>query len=248
MKISELIKRTGVHKETIRYYINQGLLPKPRKLGRNTAEYGEEHVEGLHLIKELQEQYFLPLTVIKRIIKRTNESKNNRLLLDIQSEFFRPLDQLLPKDIKGEEAFLEAIKIPQERLEVFEKAGLITPTLKDGEKVYSQDDLKLGKVFGAMRRAGMAFERGWKRDTVLHYYQETRKALETGHQWWVEDSFKFLSREEFDQLMIGGHEIMAIFYYYMVRKMAQDMSRLCREKWDELEARQKEQSQDDPEK
>jgi DNA-binding IclR family transcriptional regulator len=33
MKISELVKRTGVPKETIHFYIREGLLRKPRKSG-----------------------------------------------------------------------------------------------------------------------------------------------------------------------------------------------------------------------
>ena len=39
MKISELVKQTQVSKETIHYYIREGLLPRPRKLGKNVAEY-----------------------------------------------------------------------------------------------------------------------------------------------------------------------------------------------------------------
>ncbi|NNL75879.1 MAG: MerR family DNA-binding transcriptional regulator, partial [Desulfobacterales bacterium] len=31
MKISQLVKRTGVPKETIHFYIREGLLRKPRK-------------------------------------------------------------------------------------------------------------------------------------------------------------------------------------------------------------------------
>ena len=37
LKIGELVKRTGVQKETIHFYINQGLLPRPLKTSRNMA-------------------------------------------------------------------------------------------------------------------------------------------------------------------------------------------------------------------
>ncbi|MBT6613032.1 MAG: MerR family transcriptional regulator, partial [Deltaproteobacteria bacterium] len=53
MKISELVKSTGVSKETIHYYIREGLLRKPRKTGRNVAQYGEEYVEQIRTIKAL---------------------------------------------------------------------------------------------------------------------------------------------------------------------------------------------------
>lgn len=38
MKIGDLAQRTRITKETIHYYIREGLLPKPRKLGRNSAD------------------------------------------------------------------------------------------------------------------------------------------------------------------------------------------------------------------
>ena len=60
MKIRELVKKTGVSKETIHYYIREGLLRKPRKFGKNVAEYNENHVEQIRIIKALRDNYFLP--------------------------------------------------------------------------------------------------------------------------------------------------------------------------------------------
>jgi len=70
MKIGELSKRTGVSKETIHFYIRKGLLRKPRKIGKNVAEYNENYVDQILLIKALRENYFLPLPVIKDLIKK----------------------------------------------------------------------------------------------------------------------------------------------------------------------------------
>ena len=66
MKIGELVKRTGVPKETIHYYIREGLLRKPRKSGSNVAEYTEGHVERILLVKELRDIFFLPIHDIKK--------------------------------------------------------------------------------------------------------------------------------------------------------------------------------------
>ena len=54
MKISQLVKRTGVPKETIHFYIREGLLRKPRKSSVNTADYNERYVDQIQLIKDLQ--------------------------------------------------------------------------------------------------------------------------------------------------------------------------------------------------
>lgn len=53
LTISDVARRTGVTRRTIRYYVEIGLLPPPSGGGR-AAVYGEEHVERLALIKDLQ--------------------------------------------------------------------------------------------------------------------------------------------------------------------------------------------------
>ncbi len=68
MKISELVKITGVSKETIHYYIREGVLQKSRKTGKNTADYNESHVDQIRTIKALRDNYFLPIPVIKKLI------------------------------------------------------------------------------------------------------------------------------------------------------------------------------------
>ena len=51
--MSELVQLTGFDARTIRYYISQGLLPKPLKRGRG-ADYGEIHLDRLKLISMLK--------------------------------------------------------------------------------------------------------------------------------------------------------------------------------------------------
>jgi DNA-binding transcriptional MerR regulator len=71
-KMAELVRRTGLKKETIHFYINNDLLPRPRKTERNVAYYDESYVESIRLIKELQQKYFLPLKVIKQIVSQAS--------------------------------------------------------------------------------------------------------------------------------------------------------------------------------
>lgn len=64
----ELEKISGVGRETIRFYIREGLLPEPQRASRNSAFYNDEHVARLRAIKRLQEERFLPLAVIKDLL------------------------------------------------------------------------------------------------------------------------------------------------------------------------------------
>ena len=68
LKISELSERSGVPVATIRHYLREGLLPEPVKTSRNMAYYAPEFVDRIRLIKQLQEERFMPLRVIRELL------------------------------------------------------------------------------------------------------------------------------------------------------------------------------------
>ena len=67
LKISELAELSGVPVATVRHYLREGLLPEPVKTSRNMAYYPPEFAERIRLIKQLQEERFLPLKVIREL-------------------------------------------------------------------------------------------------------------------------------------------------------------------------------------
>jgi DNA-binding transcriptional MerR regulator len=64
--IEELADLGGVTRRTVRYYVQEGLLPPPLGLGRG-RHYGEQHLERLLKVKALQEQG-MPLAAIREAI------------------------------------------------------------------------------------------------------------------------------------------------------------------------------------
>jgi DNA-binding transcriptional MerR regulator len=64
--IEELADLGGVSRRTVRYYVQEGLLPPPLGLGRG-RHYGDQHLERLLKIKALQEQGH-PLAAIRAAI------------------------------------------------------------------------------------------------------------------------------------------------------------------------------------
>ena len=66
--MAELAAKSGVARETIHFYLREGLLPRPQKGGRTVAYYGEEHLSRLLLIRRLREEKYLPIAVIRRIL------------------------------------------------------------------------------------------------------------------------------------------------------------------------------------
>jgi DNA-binding transcriptional MerR regulator len=76
--ISELADLTGVSTRTIRYYIEEGLLPSPAIQGKY-AVFDDEYVERLKLIKYLKDAY-LPLREIKLRMDQWDIAEIRRLV------------------------------------------------------------------------------------------------------------------------------------------------------------------------
>lgn len=66
--VSQLSTLGGVSRRTVRYYVQEGLLPAPLGLGRG-ARYDVEHLERLLRVKSLQEEG-LSLDEVRRALKR----------------------------------------------------------------------------------------------------------------------------------------------------------------------------------
>ena len=219
MKIKNLIQLTGVAKQTIHYYLQQGLLPKPRKLSKNLSDYDQRHVDRIRLIKELQENYFLPLSVIKKILRKYRWESQSQELLKIRRDYFRPLDQLLAGEIKGEDEFLRETGLKPERLAQYEQWGLITPQIIKGQKVYSHDDQVIGKVINEWRNIGLTAERGFEPDTLRTNLEAFQTIVKNHSEYFFNTASRAMTGKEAADLGKRALEITALFYYHMYRKL-----------------------------
>jgi DNA-binding transcriptional MerR regulator len=222
LKIRELVQHTGVSKETVHFYIREGLLPRPLKRGRNIAEYDDGYVERIRFIKELQDRHFLPLAVIKNILKKQKKSFEWQSLLNLRREYFRPIDQLLPNEIAGEELFLKATGLGRKWLSKMEEWRIITPEVHHGEKVYSQDDITLGKLIVEMDHIGLGAVEGFDPEALRHFRDKFREIVILSHKYHIEAALGKLFPEEFSKRVIRGREIMSIFFYHLYRKLSRE--------------------------
>ena len=69
MRIAELSGDSGVSVPTIKYYLREGLLQPGTRTGPNQADYGEEHVHRLRLIRALADVGNLPIATIRHVIE-----------------------------------------------------------------------------------------------------------------------------------------------------------------------------------
>src|SRR5512144_1637918 len=83
MRMAELAAKSGVARETIHFYLREGLLPRPEKGGRTVAYYGEEHLERLRTIRRLREEKYLPIAVIRRLLESPAGERDLDVLADV---------------------------------------------------------------------------------------------------------------------------------------------------------------------
>ena len=68
MRISELGEVTGVPVHTLKYYLREGLLMPGRATSRTRAEYGDEHVERVRLVRALVDQGGVAIAGVRAIL------------------------------------------------------------------------------------------------------------------------------------------------------------------------------------
>jgi DNA-binding transcriptional MerR regulator len=75
MKVSELCERSGVPLPTIKFYIREGILPAGRRTAKNQADYTEEHLERLMLVRALRDDAGLPIATIAKALQAADRKK-----------------------------------------------------------------------------------------------------------------------------------------------------------------------------
>ena len=226
MKIGELVKRTQTSKPLIHHYLREGLLTKPRNAGRNKAEYTEKHVEQLLLIKELRESYFLPLPLIKKIIKRQKKlPQEEQFSFRLENEYFRPLDRFFPNAITGRDEFRLTVGLGRKWLAQMEEWGIITPEIVDGQPVYSQEEAAIGRLIVEMDHLGFGPKDGYEPEFLRNIADFLRESLAYGTKKHLLENMDRLDEEEFKKNGVNYAEVLSLFVFNMFRKIMREESR-----------------------
>jgi DNA-binding transcriptional MerR regulator len=162
LKMSELAEASGVSAGTVKHYLREGLLPEPVRTSRNMAYYPPEFVERVRLIKRLQEQRFMPLKVIKRILRE--DPARTRALMELE-------DRVLETAMAGEEKRISAAElhrrydIPREVTSRLAELEVLTPNSRG----YSPSDVKIVEAICRFRAGGYDERIGFTVYDTLRY-------------------------------------------------------------------------------
>lgn len=226
MKISELVKRTGVPKETIHFYIREGLLRKPRKSGVNSAEYNERYVDQIQLIKDLRDNYYLPIPEIKKVVKEFNkQSPSDQAVSQFYSRFFRPADRLVAREVIGRDAFRQSTGLGPKWLDKAEEWDVITPENRNGDVVYSPDDLVIGKLMVDMDQLGFGPKDGFDPEDLRQIVEFVKTYVVNVFRKYYENNLEKLTSKEYAEKAGQYQEVISLFFYHVYRKFVREFTR-----------------------
>lgn len=145
LKIGEIAKRSGVRASTIRYYVQEGLLPKPEKANEKMAYYNEGCIDRLQIIQELQEKRYFPLYLIKNILRRMDEGLSLPEAETVENAVFGS-DDRIGRELIDRPAFLAATGLTEKELKQAENLGILIPFTTGADKtLYNEDDIRIGR-------------------------------------------------------------------------------------------------------
>jgi DNA-binding transcriptional MerR regulator len=167
LRMRELAAQSGVSAGTIKHYLREGLLPEPVRTSRNMAYYPPDFVDRIRMIKQLQEERFMPLKAIKRVME--DDPERTRALVELE-------DRVIERAAAGEESRVSAAElrrrydIPKEVLDRLAELEIVAPTTRG----YSPTDVKIVEAIARFRAGGYDERIGFTVYDTLRY----RRALE----------------------------------------------------------------------
>jgi len=162
LRMGELAEASGVPAPTIKHYLREGLLPEPVKTSRNMAYYPPEFVDRIRLIKQLQEERFMPLKAIKSVLDEDPERA--RALVELE-------DRILDRALAGERTRTSAAEVrerygvPKDVLDRLEKLEVLSPNSRG----YSPSDIKIIEAISRFRAGGYDEQIGFTVYDTLRY-------------------------------------------------------------------------------
>jgi len=162
LRIGELAEASGVPVPTIKHYLREGLLPEPVKTSRNMAYYPPEFVDRIKLIKQLQEERFMPLKAIRSVLDEDPERA--RALIEIE-------DRILDRALAGERTRTSAAEVrerygvPKDVLDRLEELEILSPNSRG----YLPSDIRIIEAIVRFRAGGYDEQIGFTVYDTLRY-------------------------------------------------------------------------------
>ena len=171
LKMKDLERATGVGRETIRFYIREGLLPAPQRPARNVAWYDESFVERILLVKKLQTERYLPLAVIKSIVLGEGQPPEDevRTLLDLDRRLTPAQRDTSARSPERLSDLAKRVGLPAKEILAMESAEAIGIVTRYGAQWVEGRDVATVEAWARARKAGFTEAVGYSAATLRMY-------------------------------------------------------------------------------
>ena len=217
-KMKDLCDASGLPRQAIHFYIQQGLLPPGRKTGRNMAWYSEEHLTRLEWIKKLQHERFLPLKAIKALLDGQEDifsPEQHAFLAGVKEKLGAEFQPTTPRTERIEaDEVLARTGVDREDLDRAIEIGLIGGVRDDEGRLHiAAADVWMFELFAETRRLGFTRARGFEVD-VLAMYQDLITQLLQEEVHLLSSRLSDLPPDEVAQMI---ERILPIIHAYLTR-------------------------------
>lgn len=183
-RMKDLCDLTGVPRQVVHFYIQQGLVPEGHKTGRNMAYYGKQHVERVKLIRQLQHERFLPLKAIRAMFEEREEvfsPAQRRLLEEVKARLGATLASRahgVRETVRATEV-LTRLGLERRDLDEMVESGVIGVTEDaTGETLLARDDVWMLESFAEMRAQGFTRDLGFSPADLAVYEEAIAKLFQ----------------------------------------------------------------------
>ena len=205
--ISEVAERSGVPIATIKFYIREGLLPRPRTAGRTIGRYDAAFMVRLEVIRELRNRWRLPLREIAELLSEAgplatlNEIELRLAARDRLDEAIDPTNAEPPI---SEHRLQERSGLPSSDLHEMTRYGLLTPIKVAGATVFAERDARIAEVVGALRSSGYNDHLGFAIGDLQCYVEALRVLVVREVEQFDSPALRGLGRDEMLRLIGQG--------------------------------------------
>ncbi|GAB4566782.1 MAG: hypothetical protein Tsb0020_18800 [Haliangiales bacterium] len=179
-RMKDLCEQTGLTRQAIHFYIQQGLLPPGHKTGRNMAYYSHEHVAKLDMIRKLQRERFLPLKAIKAVLSGDTGDfvpAQRQVLRDIKARLTSSnLKPTAAPQMIAAKPLCKQHGVSIDDLERMAKLGLVRLIDDRGPLRIPEDQVWIIEHWGRIRALGFSEELGFGVEDMV-IYEETISSL-----------------------------------------------------------------------
>ena len=178
-RMRDLCRASGLPRQAIHFYIQQGLLPAGHKTGRNTARYTDEHIERLQLIRKLQHEQFLPLKAIKALLDGEDSvfsPRQHAFLAGVKERLGNTLKTSADRTpTKTASQIAHDTGVDPADVERAYELGMVGGERTNGVLRVAAADTWVFEVFGKVRALGFSRELGFKIEDVALYQDAVTK-------------------------------------------------------------------------